>query len=57
MNTNDSHLITYDNELNRIIIKMLLEKNSIIVDATDCGKKAFDLVKADLKKYKIIWME
>ena len=51
-----SHLITDNNDLNRLVIKILLEKNNIIVDDTDNGKKALDLVKKDLNKYNIIWM-
>ena len=52
-----THLVTDDNDLNRLVIKILLEKNSITVDDTDSGKKTLELVREDLDKYNIIWMD
>lgn len=57
MNNKNSHLITDDNEINRLVIKILLEKNGIDVDDTDSGKKTVEKVKANLEKYSIIWMD
>jgi CheY-like chemotaxis protein len=57
MNNKNYHLITDGNELNRLVVKILLEKNGIDVDDANSGKKTIDKVKANLEKYSIIWMD
>jgi len=58
MNSSENtHLIVDDNELNRIIIKILLEKNNFIVDELDNGADVIEIVEKDSLKYKIIWLD
>ena len=51
------HLVTDDNDLNRMVISILLEKNGIKVDEAENGFDAIDKIKHDLNKYSIIWLD
>lgn len=50
-------LIVDNNELNRLIIKTLLERNNIVVDDVSNAEETFNLVKEDIEKYNIIWID
>jgi CheY-like chemotaxis protein len=50
------HLIVDDNEFNRLIMKLSLNKLSIDVDEVSSGKELINLIKQH-KIYDIIWLD
>jgi CheY-like chemotaxis protein len=50
-------LIAEDIEINREIIKSLLEDTGIMIDCAENGKEAFNMVEAAPDKYDIIFMD
>jgi len=53
----DHHLIADDNELNRLVVKILLEKNGFKIDEAENGNQVIEKTKSDLDKYSIIWLD
>lgn len=51
------HLIADDNELNRMVIKILLEKNKFNVDEVENGQQVIDKLTSNLTKYSFIWLD
>jgi CheY-like chemotaxis protein len=51
------HLIAETNEYNRMVIKKLLETLNEDVDDVKSGNKVIELVKEDVHKYYIIWLD
>lgn len=54
--TKCKHLIIGDNEINRIILKMMLEKNNIDVDEVDNIEELYIFIE-NKQKYDIIWID
>jgi osomolarity two-component system sensor histidine kinase SLN1 len=51
------HLIADDNEINRMVIKFILEKNGYNTDEVDNGIKVLDKIIKNPNKFSIIWLD
>lgn len=51
------HLVVDSDDLNRLVIKVLLEKNGYIVDDAHDGQTAIDMIRQNPTKYNIVWLD
>jgi CheY-like chemotaxis protein len=50
-------LIADDNNFNRLILKIILEKHGFLVDEAEDGKDVLEKIKGNNDKYSLIWMD
>lgn len=51
------HLVVDDSETNRYVLRKYLERIGIEIDQANDGIECLDIIKSNLNKYDVIWMD